>query len=104
MRRQSRPVRRFDYRRQTMRNQIDSPADRFSRRRLLTIAGGATVAAALRPASIAARQDTAATPVAQLPATLDLPMPSTLAADASPLFRAVTEALVAAMEQSLVPG
>lgn len=88
-----------------MHDQINSSlADRFSRRRLLTLAGAATAAAALGPASIAARQDTAATPVAQLPTTPDLPMPSTLAADASPLFRTVTEALVAAMEQSLVPG
>ncbi len=35
-----------------MRNQTNSPADRFSRRRLLALAGGASAVAALGPASI----------------------------------------------------
>lgn len=52
-----------------MRNEIHAPADRFSRRRLLALAGGATAAATLGPASIAARQATEATPESAPPLT-----------------------------------
>lgn len=88
---------------------IDATTNRVSRRRLLTMASGATVAATLGPASLAARQMDEATPSdaatpAGVPALPEFPMPSTLAADASPLFRAVTDTLVEAMRQSLVPG
>jgi hypothetical protein len=47
---------------------------------------------------------TAGTPVAGAFAAAPLPMPSTLAADASPEFRVVAEALVAAMQAHQIPG
>ncbi len=87
----------------------------FSRRRALSLAAAATaVAVAAAPMRRSAAQVTpvaspvaaaapAGTPAADLPAA-PLPMPHTLAADASPEFRAVTEALVAAMQEHQVPG
>ena len=80
----------------------------LSRRRALTLTAAATATAAMsRWASPVAAQatpipgDEAATPV---PGIATHPMPSTLAADASPAFRAVADALVAAMRASGVPG
>ena len=95
-----------------MREQITTPSSHISRRRLLAIAGGATAAATLGPSVIAAtaQQNAEATPAATPSATPaaqtlpEFPIPSTLAADASPLFRTVTDALVTAMKASLVPG
>jgi CubicO group peptidase (beta-lactamase class C family) len=95
-----------------MTQQIKTPSNHITRRRLLAIAGGATAAATLGPAVIAAtaQHNTEATPAATLAATPtaptlpEFPIPSTLAADASPLFRTVTEALVTAMKATLVPG
>ena len=88
----------------------------YSRRRVLSLAAGATVlavaaapirrsAAQFTPvASPVAAPATAGTPVAGASAALAVPMPSTLAADASPEFRLVAEALVAAMQEHQVPG
>jgi CubicO group peptidase (beta-lactamase class C family) len=80
----------------------------LSRRRALTLTAAATATAAVsRWASPVAAQATpipgeeAATPV---PSLTTHPMPSTLAADASPEFQAVADALVAAMRASGVPG
>jgi CubicO group peptidase (beta-lactamase class C family) len=75
--------------------------DRVSRRRLLILAGGAAAATTLSPISSAARQ---ATPEPAPATVADLPMPSTLAADASPEFKAVTEALIESMRRNQVPG
>ena len=71
-----------------------------SRRRVLSLAAGvAALASPLRRASAQV------TPVASpRPPATPLPSPSTLAADASPQFRAVVEALVAAMQAHQVPG
>jgi CubicO group peptidase (beta-lactamase class C family) len=89
---------------------------RFSRRRVLSLAAGTTaLAVAGTPARRSAAQVTpiaspvatpaaAGTPVAGAKAVAPLPMPSTLATDASPEFRVVVEALVAAMRQYQVPG
>ena len=71
-----------------------------SRRRLLSLAAGATALAA-SPLRAATAQVTAATVAASAPPK---PLPSTLAADASPQFRAVVEALVASMQAHQVPG
>ncbi|MGI8486001.1 MAG: serine hydrolase domain-containing protein, partial [Thermomicrobiales bacterium] len=93
-----------------MRDQITSPSSNLTRRRLLAIAGGATAAVTLGPSVISAQQQAEAAPAAipsTAPAALphpEFPLPSTLAADASPLFRTVTEALVTAMKASFVPG
>ena len=87
----------------------------FSRRRALSLAAGAAALAVATPARRIAAQvtpvaspvaapATAGTPVAGAPAAAPLPMPSTLAADASPEFRTVAEALVAAMREHRVPG
>ena len=87
----------------------------FSRRRALVLAGGAALAVAGAPARRLAAQVTpvaspvaapadAGTPVGGAPAAAPLPMPSSLAADASPEFRTVAEALVAAMREYQVPG
>lgn len=80
----------------------------MSRRRALTLTAAATAtAAASRWAPTVAAQ---ATPVAgeeastPVPGYATHPMPSTLAADASPAFQAVAEALIAAMRASGVPG
>ncbi|HEX5499949.1 MAG TPA: serine hydrolase domain-containing protein, partial [Thermomicrobiales bacterium] len=86
-----------------------------SRRRALSLAAGATALAVAAPlrrsaaqvtpiASPATAPGTAGTPVASASAMPPSPMPSVLAADASPEFRAVAEALVAAMEAHQVPG
>jgi len=91
-----------------MTQQIKTPSNHITRRRLLAIAGGATAAATLGPAVIAAtaQQHTEATPAAttSAPTLPEFPIPSTLATDASPLFRTVTEALVTAMKATVVPG
>jgi CubicO group peptidase (beta-lactamase class C family) len=89
----------------------------FSRRRALSMAAGAAALVAAAPSRRLAGQEpstaspvaapaTAATPVAGAASAAPppLPMPSTLAADASPEFRAVVEALVAAMQAYQVPG
>lgn len=87
----------------------------FSRRRALSLAGGAAalavaasaqrVPAQVTPiASPVAAPDPAGTPVAGATAASPLPISSTLAADASPEFRTVVEALVAAMREHQVPG
>jgi hypothetical protein len=104
-----------------------SPADTtvssaVSRRRVLVAAGGAAVgggaavAAVLLPGRLS-QQDTQERPDAPdatpthavaTPAVTDpgggLPLPSTLAADASPEFRAVAEALTESMRTNRVPG
>lgn len=85
-----------------------------TRRRILALAGAAAVAAAGSPVRrLSAQVTPAASPTAAptaegtpaasaaVPAP---PMPSTLAADASPEFKVVTEALVAAMREHHVPG
>ena len=69
-----------------------------SRRRVLSLAAGATALAAASPLRRATAQ------VAFAASAAPLPLPSTLAADASPQFRAVVEALVAAMRAHQVPG
>lgn len=78
----------------------------YSRRRLLAAAGGAAaMAVAAPPDVLLARQATpAAAPGVATPAATVLPMPSTLAADASPEFRAVAAALVSAMRTHHIPG
>lgn len=88
------------------KSEMNLLANRMSRRRLLALAGGASAAAvAANPTGLLAQQSTpAATPGAATPATNVLPLPSTLAADASPEFRAVAEALAAAMQQHHIPG
>jgi CubicO group peptidase (beta-lactamase class C family) len=70
--------------------------DSVSRRHVLSLAAGASVLAA---ASTLRRATAQVTPVAS-----PLSLPSTLAADASPQFRTVVEALVAAMQAHQVPG
>ncbi|HEY7062326.1 MAG TPA: serine hydrolase domain-containing protein [Chloroflexota bacterium] len=76
---------------------------RISRRRILALAGGTAAALAAAPGHLAAKQGPAE-PTPAGPAAPELPLPSTLAADASPEFRAVAEALVAAMRESRIPG
>ena len=94
----------------------------ISRRRALAtaagaaVAGGAAVAAALLPgrpyqrkteagssALKATTPDTVPTPAVTDPGG-GLPLPSTVAADASPQFRAVAEALMESMRKYRVPG
>ena len=92
----------------------------ISRRRVLAaagggaVAGGAAVAAALLPgrpyqrngetgAADATTKNAVPTPAATDPGG-GLPLPSTLAADASPQFRAVAEALMESMRKHRVPG
>jgi CubicO group peptidase (beta-lactamase class C family) len=74
-------------------------ATQSSRRRLLARAGGMAAVLALAPAHLRAQHGAAD----QLLAA-GFPLPSTLAADASPEFRAIADALVAAMRQYAVPG
>ena len=94
-----------------------SPSSSFSRRRVLSLAAGATALAVAAPAQQIAAQvtpiaspvpveATAGTPVAgaSIAAPPPLSLASTLDADASPAFRTVVEALVAAMQQFQVPG
>lgn len=88
----------------------------FSRRRVLSLAAAASaLAVAGAPGRRSAAQETpiaspapaataSGTPVAGGAALPTLSMPSSLAADASPEFRAVCEALVAAMHEHVVPG
>jgi CubicO group peptidase (beta-lactamase class C family) len=88
----------------------------FSRRRVLSLAAAATtlavtaaptrrMATQVTPiASPVATPPTAGTPVAGAATAAPLPLASTLAADASPEFRTIVEALVAAMEANQVPG
>ena len=89
----------------------------FSRRRVLPLAAGATALAVAAPAQRIAAQvtpiaspvpieTTAGTPVAgtSTAAPPPLSLASTLDADASPEFRTVVEALVAAMQEHQVPG
>jgi CubicO group peptidase (beta-lactamase class C family) len=71
-----------------------------SRRRVLSLAACATALAAAPPL----RRATAEVTPVPSPAGPPLPLPSTLAADASPQFRAVVEALVASMQAHQVPG
>lgn len=89
-----------------MDTQSSSTRRRLSRRRLLALTGGAAAAAVVaRPALLVAEQPLGAgTPRAATPVATALPLPSTLAADASPAFRAVAEALTAAMQAYHVPG
>src|SRR6516162_4327530 len=80
-----------------------------SRRRVLSLAAGATALAAASPLRRATAQQVTpgaspAPPKTPVAASAPLPLPSTLAADASPQFRAVVEALVAAMRAHPVPG
>jgi CubicO group peptidase (beta-lactamase class C family) len=90
-----------------------------SRRRVLAaaggaaVAGGAVVAAALLPGRPYQNTEHAApnattTNTVPTPAVTDpgggLPLPSTLAADASPQFRAVAEALMESMRKHRAPG
>lgn len=81
-----------------MRVTMNSTSEQFSRRRILALAGGAA-AFAVAPGRLRAQPSEAG----QSPA-VGFPLPSTLAADASPEFRAVAETLVAAMRRYLVPG
>ena len=93
-----------------------SPSPSFSRRRVLSLAASgdrdgrcrqsrAANAAQVTPvASPVAEVTAAGTPVPGAAALPPMPMPSSLAADASPQFKAVCEALVAAMQQNGVPG
>lgn len=88
----------------------------FSRRRVLSVAAAATViAVAGTPGRrLAALETPVASPVPEvtaagtpMPGAVALPkwpMPSSLAADASPEFKAVCDALTAAMQQHGVPG
>ncbi|MDQ3694778.1 MAG: beta-lactamase family protein [Chloroflexota bacterium] len=88
------------------------PTSPFTRRRVLSLAaGGAALAVTAVPSRRSAAQVTpvaspsaVGTPVAGAATAPPLPMPSTLAADASPEFRTVVEALVAAMREHQVPG
>lgn len=76
----------------------------LTRRRLLALAGGATVLAASAPGAVAAMQDASAAATPAVATGAGLPIPSTLAGDASPEFRAVADALVDAMQRNRVPG
>jgi CubicO group peptidase (beta-lactamase class C family) len=87
-----------------MCDQTNVPGDRFTRRRMLALTGGAAAATTLRPARISARQTPEATPATTASVAADFPVPSTLAADASPEFKAVADAVVEAMRRYKVPG
>lgn len=87
-----------------MPTHVNAPCERVTRRRLMALAGGATAAVALGPDRLSARQTPEAPPIAPTPPVAEFPMPSTLAADASPEFRAVADALVEAMRRHRVPG
>jgi CubicO group peptidase (beta-lactamase class C family) len=76
---------------------------RISRRRLLALAGSTAAALTVAPGRLAAQQ-APIEPTTAGSTAAEIPMPSTLAADASPEFRAVAEALVEAMRKSRVPG
>ena len=82
----------------------------ISRRRALALAATVASSAAatrlpLRSAAQATPEATVAIPAGTpVPGLATHPMPSTLAADASPAFQAVAEALVQAMQEHGVPG
>jgi CubicO group peptidase (beta-lactamase class C family) len=81
----------------------------ISRRGLVGRAAVLAAIVAAAPARLVAGalspdQEPLTTPMPGAPTTSNLPLPSTLAADASPEFRAVAEALVAAMREYQVPG
>lgn len=78
---------------------MSGTSERTSRRRILALAGGAAAVLAIAPARLRAQR-----PTADPPPVAGFPLPTTLAADASPEFRAVAEVLVAAMRQHGVPG
>ena len=75
---------------------------RISRRRVLALAGGTAAAIAAGPGHLTAKQGPTE-PTTAGP-TAESPLPTVLAADASAEFRAVAEALVAAMRDSGIPG
>lgn len=81
-----------------MQAEINAASERFSRRRILAL-GGAAAALALGPARLPAQQ----TAGDQAPFGRS-PLPVTLAADASPAFRAVAGVTAAAMREHGVPG
>lgn len=81
---------------------------RVSRRRALALSSAAAALIATMPVRRLAAQEATpaamATPQAGMETLPALPMPSSLAADASPEFKVIAEAVVAAMQQTLVPG
>src|SRR4051794_6676189 len=80
-----------------------SMTHRISRRRILALAGSTAAALTVAPGRLAARQGPAE-PTTAGPTAAETPLPSTVAADASPAFRGVAAALVAAMRDSQIPG
>jgi CubicO group peptidase (beta-lactamase class C family) len=74
----------------------------YSRRRLLAVGGGAAATILGQTRTIAKQTPEPALTAGNPPD--QVPMPSTLAADASPEFRAVADALVDAMGRYRVPG
>src|SRR5947208_17192771 len=76
---------------------------RISRRRILALAGGTAAALTVAPGRLSAQRPPPE-PTTAGPTAAESPLPSTLAADASPEFRAVAEALAAAMRDSQIPG
>jgi CubicO group peptidase (beta-lactamase class C family) len=82
-----------------MQVKVNGTSERISRRRILALGGGVAAVLAVAPARLRAQQ----TADDQAPVA-GFPLPSTLAADASPEFRAVAETLVAAMRRFAVPG
>ena len=89
-----------------MRDSLPTPAGHLSRRTLLSLATSATAMAAVSPATVFARQVVEATPAvpADTPTVAENSISRSLPGDASPLFRAVADAVVEAMATSLVPG
>jgi CubicO group peptidase (beta-lactamase class C family) len=86
-----------------------APANPFSRRRFLGRAAGLAAVLAAAPARAIAGtlppdEEPLTAPMPATPTGPNLPMPSSLAADASPEFRAVAEALIAAMRKYQIPG
>jgi CubicO group peptidase (beta-lactamase class C family) len=86
-----------------VQKEATSMTHRLSRRRILALAGSTAAALTVGPRRLAAWQ-TPIEPTTAGPTAAEIPMPSTLAADASPEFRAVAEALMAAMRELRVPG
>jgi CubicO group peptidase (beta-lactamase class C family) len=86
--------------RMTFSSEMHPRTAMVSRRYLLSRLAAATSAALLAPVLIPGKRSLAQTPVA----TPGSALPSTLAADASPEFRAVAEALMAAMQTTGTPG
>jgi CubicO group peptidase (beta-lactamase class C family) len=83
--------------------EVTDMTHRISRRRLLALAGRTAAALTVAPGRLAAQPPPVEPPTVG-PTAAEMPLPSTLAADASPEFRAVAEALVAAMRESRIPG